>query len=194
MTLGEAHALIIESAPDVIVLDIMLPDGNGMDFMREIRLTSNIPILLLTGLATPEDIVRGLTEGGDDYLTKPYDFSVLLARVEALMRRAGRFPDVIKKGPLHMNVMVGQATLHGDDLLLTQKDFALLLLFIQNEDRAMRAEYLYEKIWQAPLKGDTQATRSAISRLRKKLGGSGYVISFVHNEGSRFERETDGFM
>lgn len=195
MTLGEAWERLSASASggkhsvDAIVLDIMLPDGSGLDFMRELRLKSNIPILLLTGLTTPEDVVRGLSDGGDDYLTKPYDFAVLLARVKALLRRAGRLPDVMTKGALKLDIVSGQALLNDCDLLLTQKDFALLLIFIQNEDKVMSAEYLYEKVWKSPLGDDTQALKSAISRLRKKLTGSGYTIVPQRYEGYAFEQE-----
>lgn len=195
MTLREARERMSapisggKTSPDAIVLDIMLPDGSGLDFMCELRRTSNIPVLLLTGLTAPEDVVRGLSDGGDDYLTKPYDFAVLLARIEALLRRAGRLPDVITKGALRLDVVSGQALLHGNDLLLTQKDLALLLLFIQNEDTALSTEYLYEKVWKSPLGDDTQALKSAISRLRKKLTGSGYTVFTQRCEGYVFKRE-----
>jgi DNA-binding response OmpR family regulator len=189
MTLREARERVGTAEPDAIVLDIMLPDGSGLDFMRALRQESNIPILLLTGLTTPEDVVRGLTDGGDDYLTKPYDFSVLLARVEALLRRAGRLPKALRKGPLKLDIMAGQALLHGKNLLLTQKDFALLLLFTQNEDKALSAEHLYEKLWITPILDDTQAVKSAVSRLRRKLAGSGYTIAAKRGEGYLFERE-----
>jgi len=188
-TLWEARERLREVTPDAVVLDIMLPDGSGLDFMHELRQESQVPILLLTGLATPADIVRGLTEGGDDYLAKPYDFEVLLARLEALLRRAGRLPDTLHKGPLQLDIVSGRALLHGGDLLLTRKDFALLLLFIHKENRVLRADYLYEKVWKAPLGEDRQAVKSAISRLRKKLAGSGYTVSTIRGEGYLFEKE-----
>jgi len=188
-TLREARDLLRASSPDAIVLDIMLPDGSGLDFLKELREERNTPVLLLTGLATPEDIIAGLTGGGDDYLAKPYDFGVLLARLEALLRRAGRLPDTLQKGPLQLDIVSGRALLHGADLLLTRKDFALLLLFIHKENRVVSPEALYEKIWQAPLGADRQAVKSAISRLRKKLAGSGYTISTLRGEGYLFEKE-----
>lgn len=189
LTLSDARNRMREADPDAVVLDIMLPDGSGLDFMHELRQSSDIPILLLTGLTTPEDIIRGLTEGGDDYLTKPYDFGVLLARIEALLRRAGRMPVVLQKGPLRLDVVAGQAQLNSEDLLLTQKDFALLLFFTQNEDKVISAEHLYEKVWKAPMNDNSQAIKSAISRLRKKISGSGYTISSLRNEGYSFARE-----
>ncbi|OCN05268.1 hypothetical protein A4S06_09175 [Erysipelotrichaceae bacterium MTC7] len=188
-TLKEARTLMREEEPDAIVLDVMLPDGNGLDFMSELRKQSNVPILLLTGLGTSEDVVRGLSQGGDDYLTKPYEFSVFLARIDALLRRANNLPKTITKGALKLDVVSRQAYCNGKNLLLTQKDFALLLLFIQNENRVMSVEYLYEQVWKLPLSEDTQAIKSAISRLRKKLMNLGYTISAHRNEGYIFERE-----
>jgi len=190
-TLTEAKAFIHERRPDAIVLDIMLPDGSGLDFMRELRQSknANIPILLLTGLAEQEDIVRGLAEGGDDYLTKPYDFPILLARIEALLRRAARVPEVIRKGRLSLDVTADVAALDGRDLLLSQKEFALLQLFTQNEGRSIGSEYLYEKIWNAPMAKDSGALTSCIKRLRAKIEGSGWQIAWARGSGYIFERE-----
>jgi DNA-binding response OmpR family regulator len=191
LTLAEARAAISATRPDAILLDIMLPDGSGLDFMRELRESGSagIPILLLTGLTTPEDVIKGLTAGGDDYLTKPYDFPILLARVEALLRRAQRVPEVISRGLLSLDIASGVATLNGTDLLLNKKESALLLIFLQNSERYIDAEYLYEKIWHAPMTGSTQALKSTITRLRAKLGGSGWNIAASRGEGYIFERE-----
>ena len=87
-TLSEASAIIAEESPRAIVLDIQLPDGNGIDFLRELRQTSNVPVLMLTAMATSRDIIAGLEAGGDDYLSKPYERSAFLMRVEALLQRA----------------------------------------------------------------------------------------------------------
>lgn len=189
LTLAKAREQMAEATPDVIVLDIMLPDGSGLDFMQELRQHSQIPVLLLTGLSAPKDIVRGLTAGGDDYLTKPYDFPVLLARVEALLRRAARVPETIVKDRLTLDVAAGAASLDGTDLLLTKKEFALLLIFVQSPERFIDGEYLYEKVWKAPLAGDSQAIRKTIYRLRDKLSGSGWRIEWSRGEGYCFEKE-----
>ncbi len=189
LTLGEARKELEARVPDLIVLDIMLPDGSGLDFMAELRQHSKVPILLLTGLTTPEDVVRGLTSGGDDYLSKPYDFGVLLARVEALLRRAEQIPEKLTRDRLSLDVGAGAATLDGVDLLLTQKEFALLLLFAQNTGRFISAEYLYEKVWKQPMAGDSQAFRKTLHRLREKIKGSGWLIEVSRGEGYSFERE-----
>lgn len=191
LTLAEARLLVESRRPDAIILDIMLPDGSGLDFMRELRDSENygIPILLLTGLTTKEDIVRGLTVGGDDYLTKPYDFSELLARIEALLRRAGRVPETVVKDRLTLDMAAGVATCDGVDLLLTQKEFALLLIFFRNEGRCLDPGYLYEKVWKAPMAGDSQALKKTVMRLRAKMKKSGWHIDWSRGEGYSFEKE-----
>lgn len=189
LTLGEALKALEARMPDLIVLDIMLPDGSGLDFMAELRQHSRVPILLLTGLTTPEDVVRGLRLGGDDYLSKPYDFGVLLARVEALLRRAEQIPEKLTRDRLSLDVAAGLATLDGVDLLLTQKEFALLLLFTQNAGCFISAEYLYEKVWKQPMVGDSQAFKKTLYRLREKIRGSGWRIELSRGKGYSFERE-----
>ena len=189
LNLSEAHIAIQAQMPDLFVLDIMLPDGSGLDFMAELRKVSQTPVLLLTGLTTPEDIVRGLTAGGDDYLPKPYDFGVLLARIEALLRRAQQVPDQIHMGRLCLDVTADVATLDGGDLLLSQKEFALLLIFAQNEERFISGDYLYEKVWKQPMAGNSNALKTTINRLREKIRNCGYRIEWSRGEGYCFERE-----
>jgi len=190
LTLAEAKQRLAERTPDAIILDIMLPDGSGLDFMRQLRKESDIPILLLTGLTTSQDVIRGFSCGGDDYLSKPYDFGVLLARVEALLRRAALIPKTLTKGALKLDIMASRAYLDGGDLLLSPKEFALLLLMAQNEGNLVSTEYIYDSIWKQEQPADTSAVRTAVSRLRKKLGGdfviendkqeSGYIFKFFH--------------
>jgi len=189
MDLAQARKELAGGLPDAIVLDITLPDGNGLDFLKELRQTSQIPVLLLTAMGTPEDTTAGLDAGSDDYLAKPYNNKVLRARVEALLRRAARVPEMIAKGRLSLDVAAGVALLDGRDLLLTQKEFALLLVFIQNEGRCIGAEYLYEKIWKTPFTNDDCALKNAVSKLRKKLGGSGYTVTSKRGAGYLLERE-----
>jgi DNA-binding response OmpR family regulator len=189
LTLAEARTQMESRKPDVVVLDIMLPDGSGLDFMDELRKGEDpdIPVLLLTGLTAKQDIVRGLKAGGDDYLTKPYDFSELLARIEALLRRSARVPKNIVKGRLSLDLSANVAMFDGADLQLTPKEFALLLIFFQNEERTMSREYLYEKVWNRQMVGDSQAVRKTVSNLRNKIEGSGYQIVWSRGEGWCFE-------
>ena len=189
MSLAEARKELAERRPDAIVLDILLPDGNGLDFLRELRDTNDIPVLLLTGLNEQGDVIKGLEQGGDDYLPKPYDFGILLARVESLIRRASILPEHITFGPLAINTISAQAFLNGKDMLLTQKEYTLLVLFIRNEGRNMSADYLYERVWGQPMNMNAGAVKHQVSNLRKKLEGSGFTVSSSRGEGYCFERE-----
>ncbi|MCL2339652.1 MAG: response regulator transcription factor [Actinomycetia bacterium] len=188
--LSAAWEQLAAHKPDVILLDIMLPDGSGLNFLVELRKTSMIPVLMLTALDSDADVVQGLEVGGDDYLVKPFARSVLLARVGALMRRA-RATEVMEYGTLKLNMKALAANLNGVDLMLTQKDFSLLRYFTQNENRFITSEQLYEQVWNQPLNENTQAIRSATSRLRSKLAGSGYTIVSVRGKGYCFQKSDD---
>lgn len=188
MTLAEARDIIPNTPPDVIVLDIMLPDGSGLDFLAELRTYSKIPVLMLTALGSEDDTVDGFSNGADDYLAKPYSYKVLAARIKALLRRAGQMPEILQKGSLKLNLLASQAYLHGENLQLTQKDFNLLLMFVQNEDKIISGEYIYEKVWNTTLNENTIALKNALSRLRKKLNDSEYTLSGIRGKGYLFER------
>ena len=174
LTIGEAKKTLEETEPDAIVLDILLPDGNGVDFCREIRERTGAPILFLTSVTGYEQELEGLRAGGDDYLNKPFRQEMLLARIEAFWRRdeiqkRGRQPIELVRGPLTLRVVAGRALLHGEDLMLTQKEFALLLYLVQYEGRLLDKKTLYENVWGGPLLGDSQALYASISRLKRKL-------------------------
>jgi len=188
MNLNDARDEMKRETPDLIILDIHLPDGNGLDFLRELRKTSNIPVIVLTFNKEDVDIVKGFASGCDDYMPKPYTFPVLYAHIEGLMRRAVLVPDVITKGNLQLNLQAVQATLSGEDLLLAQKEYSLLLLFMQNEGKTMSAEYIYEKVWAQPMIGDKNSVQTAVSKLRKKITLSGYDISIQRGQGYIFRQ------
>ncbi|MDR2570940.1 MAG: response regulator transcription factor [Oscillospiraceae bacterium] len=206
-TLAEARKLISEEPPQAIILDIQLPDGNGLDFLSELRegkiisestdaqhsvLNSrlvNIPVLMLTAMGTRQDIINGLESGGDDYLTKPYELSVFLARVQALLRRAAYVPNTLQIGPIKLDIASNRASINGEDMEMPQKEISLLEQFLQYPSKTMSAEFLYEKVWGQKMFGDETALKVAISKLRTKLAGSGYTITASRGEGYYFERE-----
>jgi DNA-binding response OmpR family regulator len=166
-TLTKARVLLAKIPFDAAVFDIMLPDGSGLDLLSELRAVSNLPVLMLTAKSDSEDIVKGLSIGADDYLAKPYDLNVLAARIDALLRRThtssvlitGIDKDVVI-GPFRFDLISNQALYKDKDLLLTQKEFALLLLLSQNERKILFMEYLFEKVWMRQFDGDTNALRS----------------------------------
>lgn len=139
MNLAEARACLSAQKPDVAVLDIMLPDGSGLDFLRELRRIADLPVLMLTALRTTEDIVRGLSLGTDDYLAKPYAYPVLAARVDALLRRSARVPETLTKGALRFDLLANQTFLSGG--------------FAADQERVCRSASSGEKRRAAPLPG-----------------------------------------
>ena len=189
LTIAEARLKLAEAQPDVILLDVELPDGNGIDFCEEIRGKTTAHILFLTAKLEHEDMVRGLNNGGDDYITKPFHPGELLARIDAAMRRRemDKQPvQTIAKGTLTLDIMATRAFIGGDDLALTPKEFSLLLLFVQSEEKALNAEYVYETVWKEPLIGNKNAMQTAVSKLRQKLEPSDYGIDFLRGQGYIF--------
>jgi len=200
MTIAEARAAVVDFRPDIIVLDIMLPDGNGMDFLTELRTSEpDMPVLFLTAMGATEDIIAGLNAGGDDYMTKPYDYNVFMSRIKAILRReetarerikqatAGK-PEVLQCGTLTINSKTRIVHLDGRVLNLHTKQFGLLLLLIRSENKTLDASELYREVWGQPMGDDVQALRKAISRIRGEIKGSGYCISSERGKGYRFER------
>ena len=183
--LAGARSVLAGETPDAAVIDIMLPDGSGLDLLREIRAESALPVLLLTAKGESQDVVSGLSLGADDYLAKPYDLNVFTARIDALLRRARTVNENIAIGLLRFDLLSNMASYGGKDLLLTQKEFALLLLLAQNEGKTVMAEYLFEKAWGHPLYGDTSALRMQISNLKKKITAAteNILIETSHGEG-----------
>jgi DNA-binding response OmpR family regulator len=170
----------------------MLPDGNGLDFLAELRGVCAAPVLFLTAKTEKEDKLAGLRAGGNDYITKPYDIDELRERVSAflrLIRDKGKPPDRIAFGSLTFDLISNQAFADGRDILLTQKEFALLLFLAQRKGEVFSAEHLYEKVWNASAAGDSRAVKYQLSNLRKKLAGSGYTVVAERGEGYRFETE-----
>jgi len=193
MNLAEAKEAISnatdEAKPDLIVLDIMLPDGNGLDFLKELRAGGNYtPVLLLTALSETSDEMRGMQEGGDDYIAKPYENDILHTRIEALLRRAERVPQTIKKGTLLLESYSSQAYISGESLGLTAREYSVLLFLVQNEGRLLAADFIYGEIWKQPLNEDKNAAQTIISRLRKKIEPSGYSIETHRNKGYTFTK------
>ena len=187
-TLKEANEIIDEELPKCITLDLQMPDGDGLDFLAELRKKTNVPVLILTSRGTHQDIINGLEMGGDDYLPKPYDLQVYLARLTTLMRRAALVPESISIGPIRLDILASRAYLNGNDLQLQQKEFALLKIFAQRPDQILTPEYLYEKVWGFRSLDAGSSLKVTISKLRSHLAASGYTISVVKGEGYYFEK------
>lgn len=194
-TLEAGRGLARQEVPDLILLDIILPDGSGLDYCREVFGQNAPRILFLSALHTPADVVAGLRAGGDDYMTKPYLMQELLARVEAILRRPkmGRSqPQPLRMGALALNAIAKRAYLDGTDLLLTHMEYAILAYLTQNMDRHVPAEELYQKLWDMEAVTDIRTVWEHISRLRRKLGADPAVkIESVRGKGYRLLIERD---
>ncbi|MCL2412407.1 MAG: response regulator transcription factor [Treponema sp.] len=192
-SLAEAWDCLEKTEPDIILLDVMLGDGDGFEFCRDIREKTQAHILFLTAKTEYEDIVSGLSSGGDDYITKPFRVDELLARVESVMRRRGMPVSLktINKGKLVINMVSDQVFLDGQDLLLSQKEFSILCLMVQNEGKHLDAEYIYKMVWGRQVGNDINAVRVTVSRLRRKLENSGYNIFAKRAQGYVFDKKND---
>ncbi len=158
---------------DLIILDIMLPDIDGFEVCRRIRAKGiNIPILMLTAKKEISDRVKGLDLGADDYLTKPFSFDELLARIRALLRRAGcRFESSeLRAANIILNTDTREVFVDGKSIYLTPTEFALLELFIRHPRRVFTRETLLNRIWGYDYVGNTNIVDVHVSHLREKIG------------------------
>ena len=188
-TLEKARTFLMQIEPDVILLDVMLPDGSGFDFCKEVRDRTTAHILFLTAKTSHEDMVQGMSIGGDAYIIKPYHPEELLVKVDAAMRRRGTEKvQIIKKGSLTLDIMAIQAFDDGKSLMLTPIEFSLLLLLVKNEGHSISSDFIYETVWKAPIIKNTNALQTAISKLRRKLEATGYSIVSQRGHGYSFQK------
>ena len=171
-TLEDARYALSISSYDIVVLDLRLPDGHGFTLCRWLRARDeHLPILILTALDRPEDIIEGLDAGADDYVVKPVELPVLAARIRALLRRAAPNPQpVLEWRGLRLDPASRQAWLNGEPLHLTTRQFALLEYLMRHPGRVISAEELLEHIWGAEADPFTNTIRVHIHLLRRKLG------------------------
>lgn len=191
LTLAEARENLSQAEPDIILLDVMLPDGDGFEFCEEIKGKTQARVIFLTAKTDVEDRVHGLEIGGDDYIVKPFHPREMLARVDAAMRRQREKISVkkIEKGNLSLDIVASRAYASGTDLLLTPKEFALLHLLIKNEGKLMSAETLYKEVWGQDMGGDDRTLRPHVSKLRDKMEANkcNYTVNMVYGKGYCFE-------
>ena len=199
----EAHSarqtlgLLVEAVPDLFVIDVGLPDFDGLSLCREIRKKTDAPVLFLTGRTDTKDKISGLQVGGDYYLTKPYDRQEFLAVVETLLRKAEQVQRkideaiCIERGPLKVSVQDRKAYVDGQDVHLTAKEFSLLLLLLRNEEKELTYEEIYNGVWGASMHSDSRALRKQISRLKQKLGDEERdEFSIVNEQGKGYRFTT----
>ena len=192
---SEGLRLALESAPDLIVLDLMLPGVDGVTICRRVRQASEVPIVMLTARVEEEDRLLGLECGADDYVTKPFSPRELAARVRAVLRRTAR--NALDRGPselattsLRANVRSRTAWVHGNPLDLTRTEFCILVMFMREPGRIFSRDQIIDAIFGHDFDGFDRAVDSHIYNLRRKLGEiaqGGQFIRTLYGQGYRFD-------
>lgn len=187
-TLEKGRILAQEEHPDLVLLDIILPDGNGIAYSKELFGQHMPRILFLSVLNTKEDVIAGLRAGGDDYMTKPYLMEELILRVDALLRRANYKKEekyFLRIGELKLNRTSRKAYYKDNDLMLTPKEFILLEILLKNQGQYINSCLLYEKVWGMQAI-DTRPVKQHIRKIRNKLEkNSPFIIEASQGKGYR---------
>jgi DNA-binding response OmpR family regulator len=192
---GEALVLAENHRPDLILLDLMLPGMHGFEVCRTLRKHMSVPIVILTARTEEVDRIVGLEVGADDYITKPFSMVELVARLRALLRRAGgarlpEQPEVISSGSLVVDLAKREAAINGESLGLKPKEFDLLVTLMQNSGQTLTREQLLNKVWKYQSEGSSRTVDVHIGRLRRKIEGRAeepFRIVTMRGFGYRFQ-------
>jgi two-component system response regulator RegX3 len=184
-TAGESLELAERVKPDLVLLDVMLPDGSGFDVCRELRARSRVPIIMLTARGEEADRVAGLELGADDYVVKPFSARELVARVRAVLRRAAeagerRTGDITEIGEVRLDPARRTAAFRGAELELSRKEFDLLRLLVDNAGSVVTRERLIDEVWDTNWFGSTKTLDVHVSGLRKKLEDDPAAPRYIH--------------
>lgn len=183
---GESAADAIEGGYyDLILLDIMLPGINGYELLEYIK-TKEIPVIFITAMGDLDDRVKGLRAGAEDYITKPFEMLEVQARIETVLRRYHKMEDKIEIFDTTIDLSSRTVMQWGKQIMLTWKEFELLLFFVRNKNIALYRETIYENIWDSDYMGDSRTVDLHVQRLRKKLNW-GDKIQSVYKVGYRLE-------
>jgi two-component system, OmpR family, response regulator RegX3 len=185
-TVFEALAVARRTPPDVVLLDVMLPDGDGRDVLRELRKTSDVPVIMLTARGTETDRIVGLELGADDYVVKPFSGGEVIARLRAVLRRtrpaenAPAAPEDVEVGPLRVDLRARRAHLEGRELQLSRKEFDLLAELVAHAGEVVTREDLMSRVWDENWFGPTKTLDVHVRWVRQKLGDDSSAPRFLH--------------
>ncbi|MGN0312329.1 MAG: response regulator transcription factor [Lachnospiraceae bacterium] len=173
----------------LIILDVMMPKMNGWQVCREIRETSKVPIIMLTAKSTETDELQGFELGVDEYISKPFSPKILVARVDALLRRSNKIDsaDVLDYGGIVINRAAHEVTVDGKPVELSFKEFELLSFFLENEGIALSREKILNNVWNYDYFGDARTIDTHVKKLRSKIGSKGNYIKTIWGMGYKFE-------
>ena len=188
---GEEAMDIFYEEKDIalIILDVMMPKMDGWEVCREIRKNSKVPIIMLTARSDERDELLGFDLGVDEYISKPFSPKILVARVEAILRRTGqgRAEDVLSAGGIVIDKAAHLATVDGKTMDLSFKEFELLTYFLENEGIALSREKILNSVWNYDYFGDARTIDTHVKKLRSKMGDKGEYIKTVWGMGYKFE-------
>lgn len=191
---GEAAMEIFYNTKDLalIILDVMMPKMDGWQVCREIRQYSKVPIIMLTARGDERDELRGFELGVDEYISKPFSPRILVARVEAILRRTGQTEDsdVIEVAGIVLNKAAHEVTVDGKSIELSYKEFELLTYFMENQGIALSREKILNAVWNYDYFGDARTIDTHVKKLRSKMGKKGERIRTVWGMGYKFEVES----
>ena len=173
---------------DIVLLDVMLPFTDGYEVLKQIRLCSNVPVILLTAKEEVEDQIKGFSYGADDYIIKQYSLSIIKLHIEAVLKRFGHGEDFLYAGDVKIEVKAKKIYVKDVFVETTPKEFELLHLLIRNQGTVLTRDYILDTIWGDYYVGDVRTIDTIVKQLRKKLGGASYIRT-VYGVGYCFEVE-----
>ena len=177
----------------LILLDVMMPKMDGWQVCREIRKESKVPIIMLTARGDERDELLGFDLGVDEYISKPFSPKILVARVEAILRRTNKMNqnDILEAGGIEINKSAHQASVNGQPIELSFKEFELLTYFLENQGIALSREKILNNVWNYDYFGDARTIDTHVKKLRSKMGSKGNYIKTIWGMGYQFEVDNE---
>lgn len=174
---------------DLLILDVMMPKLDGWNVLKKVREDSAVPVIMLTARDSEEDTLFGFRLGTDDYVTKPFRTGELVARVKALLNRAGKLnrEEVVVSGGIAVNPLARMVSVGGTEVELTPKEYDLLLYFLNNQKQALSRDQILNRIWGYAYDGEDRTVDTVVKRLRQKLGSEGERIKTIRGMGYRLD-------
>ena len=190
---GREALEIFQREPDIalILLDVMMPEMDGFETLKELRHISDVPVLMLTARAEEQDELQGFSLGADEYIAKPFSPKVLLARIDAILKRtsAGAGDEQLEAAGICLDERAHEVTVDGKKVELSFKEFELLCYFLENQGIALSREKILNHVWNYDYFGDARTIDTHVKKLRAKMGEKGALIRTIWGMGYKFEPE-----